>query len=129
MKVEFFVMENASRQQALRELCLLVEKIWQDKESAYIYVNTEEEADYLDKLLWTFRDESFVPHSVKATDETPIRIGTAVPATNRRQTLINLGKTIPDFYTQFQRVIEVVYQDAELQQAARERFKQYRDAG
>jgi len=129
MKIEFFVLENASRLQALRELCLLMEKSYQAAESVYIHVNSPEEAELLDRLLWTYHDESFLPHSMKAEDAAPIMIGYTTPATTSTHTLVNMTAGIPAFYQQFQRVIEMVYQDTAIQQAARERFRQYREAG
>ncbi len=127
MKIEFLVLENATRLPALRELCQQLEQCYQNKETVYVHVNSAEEAEFMDKLLWTYRDESFVPHSLKSEDESPITIGYQAPA--NAHTLVNLTAGIPDFYLQYQRVLEVVYQEAAVQQAARERFRQYREAG
>lgn len=127
MKIEFLVLENATRLPALRELCQQLEKSYENKESVYIHVNSAEEAEFIDKLLWTYRDESFVPHSLNADDKSPITIG--YQAAVAAHTLVNLTAGVPAFYLQYQRVLEVVYQDAAVQQAARERFRQYREAG
>lgn len=127
MKIEFLVLENATRLPALRELCVQLEKSYQNKETVYIHVNSAEEAEFMDKLLWTYRDESFLPHSQDACDQAPITIGFQSPAA--AHTLVNLTAAVTDFYLQYQRVLEVVYQDAAVQQAARERFRQYREAG
>lgn len=129
MKVDFFVLEDATRLQALRELCLIVEKSYQAKETVYIHANSQEEAELIDKLLWTTREESFVPHSMSEEDAAPILLGWTTPAKYSTHTLVNLTANIPAFYQQFERVIEMVYQDATIQQAARDRFRRYRESG
>ena len=51
MKVDFYVIENASRVQALRELCLLLEAPYAEKKAIHIHVASEHDADQLDKLI------------------------------------------------------------------------------
>ena len=127
MKIEFLVFDNATKLQALREVCVQLTQCYQRKENVYVHVNSAAEAEFIDKLLWTFSDESFLPHSLLASDHAPITIGYETPVA--AHTLLNLTNTIPDSYQQYQRVLEVVYQDNDIQKAARERFRQYRENG
>lgn len=128
MQIDFYVIENASRMQALRELCLLLEKCNAEHQSVYVHVANTGEADQLDKLMWTYRDDNFLAHNLVSEGDAPIQIGIEPPNGNIH-TLVNLTDAIPAFYTQFQRVIEIVYQDPAIQNAGRDRFRQYREHG
>lgn len=128
MQIDFYVIENANRMQAMRELCLLLEKAYAEHQSVYVHVPTTGEAEQLDQLLWTYRDDNFLAHNLVSEGDAPIQIGTE-PPTSHIHTLVNLTDAIPAFYTQFQRIIEIVYQEPTIQNAARERFRQYREQG
>lgn len=130
MQVDFYVMEDGERMQALRELCLLLEAPYAAKESVFIYTNSTKESEQLDKLLWTYREDSFLAHEIQDNDSfaAPIQISHTAPV-NTGSVLVNLSHSIPAFYPQFKRIIEMVYNDAAAQQSARERFRQYREQG
>lgn len=131
MKVDFYVIDNANYQQSLLTICQLIEKAYHQQQSIYVHASSAEEASRLDDLLWTFRDDSFLPHSLyDQSDEFPASIqigcGEIVP---KHQLLINLSKEIPGFYQQFEQLIEIVFSDPTVQQLARERYRQYREQG
>lgn len=131
MQVDFYILETGNAQQSLFYACQLIEKAYQDQQKVYIHANSKEEAERLDNLLWTYKEDSFLPHQIyQETDfPPPIQIGTGNPPSDQQDLLINLNHLIPNFYTQFKRVIEIVFADPQVQQLARERFKQYRDQG
>lgn len=128
MQIDFYVIENANRIQALRELCILLEKAYANHQSVYIHLPTTSDAEQLDKFMWTYRDDVFLAHNLVSEGEAPIQLGIEPPATIAH-TLVNLTDSIPAFYSEYQRVIEIVYQDPAIQAAARERFRQYREQG
>lgn len=132
MKVDFYVLE-ANRQKSLFFACRLIEKAYAEEQKVFIYTHSAEEAEQMDNVLWTYREDSFLPHNMYDPSDVfppPIQIGFAdeVPA-QQQDILINLNKTIPPFYHQFKRVIEIVFSDPLMQQLARERYKYYRDQG
>ena len=130
MKADFYILENSNKQQAMLFACKLAEKAHAGNEKMYIHTTSADEAEKLDKLLWTYRDDSFLPHELVSADSiAPILIGHTIPANNMTGTLLNFHREIPAFYTQFNHIIEIVHNDPSVQQLARERFRQYRDAG
>lgn len=132
MKVDFYVMENMGRMQALRELCLLLETPYDAGQSVYIHTAVKDDAEQLDKLLWTYRDDSFLAHQIKepgSQNTSPILIGIDDTPTQAEGVLVNLTTQIPAFYQEFERVIEIVFSDPAAQQSARDRFRQYREKG
>lgn len=129
MKVDFYVLDAAEGQRALLFACKLIEKAYLQRNKVYVHANSKQEADRLDTMLWTFREDSFIPHDVlnpSETHSTPIQIGYTETLPAAQETLINLCSHVPAFYTSFQNVIEIVFSDPTVQQLARDRFKIYR---
>lgn len=112
--------------------CKLAEKAYQLKHTIYINTTDQPQAQQIDELLWTFNQGSFLPHELNAADkdfEEPILIGRPEQATHFHDVLINLDKSVPAFFSQFERVAEIVCGDETMRDQARQRFKYYRDRG
>lgn len=91
----------------------------------------------LDRLLWTFEALEFIPHWRGPTvDElparlhaTPVLLSTGHSARFGHDVLVNLGRDVPQAYTQYARVIEVVGRDDLDRDGARGRWRQYSAEG
>lgn len=132
MKVDFYILEAASGQKSLFFACQLIEKLYAEQKQVFVHTNSREEAERFNTLLWTYRDDSFVPHQVYQEENdtpAPIQIGIGGGPIKPVDVLVNLNQQIPAFYQQFSHVIEIVFSDPHVQQLARERYKQYRDQG
>lgn len=132
-RIDFYSLEERSRGDRFLLSCRLVERIYQgDGLRIYIHVPDGRQAQYLDRLLWTFKDQSFLPHGqLGKTDPalTPILIGQDAGPMKEDQVLINLGPAVPDFFARFERLCEPVDHDPAVCNAGRERFRYYRDRG
>jgi len=68
------------------------EKAWRLDNTVYIHAGSRADAEQLDKLLWTFRDGSFVPHGLAGrndgTESSPIMIGPEDDGVDPRDFLI-----------------------------------------
>lgn len=102
--------------------CRLAEKAYQQKLKVYIYAATQEEVTAIDTQLWTFRDISFIPHSINTfatgtqapIELPPVIIGTTAPpdaAEYKKDVLINLTQAIPDCHNDFPHLIEIIDND------------------
>jgi|SRR5579885_171017 DNA polymerase-3 subunit chi len=133
MKIDFYVLDTQSGQQSLFFACQLIEKIHTEQHRRiYVNMNSREEAERFDALLWTYRDDSFLPHDIYRQDNPnppPIQIGHHEAPDGSREVLLNLSRDFPLFHENFEHVIEIVFSDPLVQQLARERYKQYRDKG
>jgi DNA polymerase III subunit chi len=129
-RVDFYILpEQGSRE---RFTCDIAAKIRQQNLQLYIHADSREEASMLDDLLWTHKDISFLPHSLLDADDADtnsITIGWQGMSSKNTEVLINLSTSIPDFVKDFDRIVEIVPPDDPYKQQARERFKQYRQAG
>lgn len=112
--------------------CRLVRKVRQAGHRAVIYCADGQQLARLDQALWTFAPLSFVAH-VPADDRLAAR--TPVLLTDRccdlphHEVLINLGSEPPEFFSRFERLVEVVATDEDDRAAGRTRFRFYKDRG
>ena len=58
-----------------------------------------------------------------------VALGVGDHAQGHQDLLINLGADVPGFVSQFERVAEIVVEEAAIRQSARERFRFYREQG
>lgn len=131
MKVDFYVIDSNSKMQALNRLCYTLEKPYADKQTVFINTTSKEEAELIDKLLWTYRDDSFLAHELldNADDNTTIVIGANQQPNSATDILVNLQTEVPANLAQFRQVIEFVFKDSVVEQLGRDRYRQYRDQG
>ncbi len=116
--------------------CRLAGKALQQKKRVLIYAPQAQEAQKIDRLLWTSQAVSFIPHCF-ARDPlaaaTPVLIadGDEAPSGPAAscEVLLNLASVTPPFFERHERVLEVVAQDEEQVLAGRTRFKFYRERG
>ena len=125
MRVDFYLLPGAGND-ITHFLCRLLQKIYLQKLTCYLYVTAKEEEEKWDALLWTFNDISFLPHSIyqAGVENSPIYIG-HTPPINNLDVLINLTEDTPTFCQQFQRIIEVVPPDENLRVLARKKYQYY----
>ena len=112
--------------------CRLSEKILGLGHKVYLHVEGPQQAQALDKLLWTFRDGSFVPHEIYSgtgADPAPVMIGHHPDPGVEPEVLVNLTHAIPEFFSRFERVAELVGPEQEARRLSRERFRFYRERG
>ena len=131
-KIDFYILEAANERQSFHFACELIEKIYEDQKYIYIHASTQQKAEQIDTLLWTFRDISFLPHQLYSkhrNDLSPIQIGWEDEKPAHSDTVMNLSKIIPPSYKQCDHLIEIVFSDPTVQQLARERYKKYRLEG
>ena len=134
-QVEFHILSEAGDVPRLRYACKLIEQAYANGERAYVYATSDDQAKRMDDMLWTFRDQAFIPHEVSsaASPSHPLImavIGTTLDAPADFQTLmINLRDDMPEALGNFTRICEVIDADTQHKQLARERYRLYRDQG
>lgn len=131
-RIDFYVVPGADPQQRRLTACRLAEKAYRLGHRSYILTESTREDALLDDLLWTFRQNSFVPHARwhgSGHAETPVLLGHDPPPEFLHEVLINLGETIPDAYDRFARLVEIINQDEATRAAGRRRYRFYRDRG
>jgi len=134
-QVDFYVLADADADDgaARRVACRVVEKAWSQGLTVHVQAQDEQQAARMDETLWTFRQDSFVPHERWDGGDPPgarVTLGTAGGiAPNEPDVLVNLGAAVPGWFAACGRIAEVVGGDPKARAAGRERYRTYRDAG
>ncbi len=116
----------------LRTACQLSHKAMQNGVRVVLSTLDMTTADALDKLLWHYPATAFIPHGRSDAEEAalwPVVLNSGNDSFPHHDLLISLHDECVSFFSRFERVIEIVGQDAEDSRRARERFKFYRDRG
>lgn len=130
MRVEFYVLSSANPTDRLRAACQLAAKGWRHGLPVLVRCTDAAQRDELDALLWRFRAESFIPHSLIGDDAiAPVVLALDEAPVTQQGLLINLASTISPHVDRFSRVIEIVNQEPDLLAACRENFRTYRQRG
>lgn len=128
-KVDFYT----GSQDKLRTACQLSHKAMQHGVRVLLHAPDAATCDALDKLLWHYPPTAFIPHCRSHEDDAvamPVVLGHNEEVTpTHSELLISLHSECLPFFSRFERVIEIVGQDADDVRLGRERFGFYRDRG
>lgn len=116
----------------LAAACALISGAHAKKRPLVVLAPDAEVAATLDRLLWTQSQLSFIPHcraDSPLAAETPTLIADSLDQVGQCDRLMNLGLEIPAGFERFQALVEVVGQDDDDRQAARERVRVYKEKG
>jgi DNA polymerase-3 subunit chi len=126
-RIDFHV--NAPGQVA--HACRLLRKIHRAGQRAVVFGPPDVIAE-LDRSLWTFSALDFIPH-VDTRDalaaQTPILLCSEMDTAPELDLLVSLSPEPPPGFSRFERLIEVVSDDPEQLEAARGRWRHYRERG
>lgn len=114
--------------------CRLCAKALTQNARVMIYSTDTVILDKMDKLLWTYQQTSFLPHCSINDDETligvtPIVLSSRLSPAHACTILFNLDTYCPQQLEQFERVVEIASASPDDKQAARERYRSYKQAG
>ncbi len=135
MQVDFYILESAAAREQLRTACRLAEKAWHKGHRVFIHTDSKETARSLDDMLWTYRQDSFVPHALFAPVEpdaepvAPVLVGDGMAEPANIDVLINLTESVPSFADRSTRIAEIVGAGESARRAGRARYRDYRDRG
>ncbi|MFW6341564.1 MAG: DNA polymerase III subunit chi [Halothiobacillaceae bacterium] len=124
----FHIVEHDTSEAPWLVVCQICEQWVDAPERTWVWCPDEGIADHLDDLLWGFREDVFVPHSLDPEEDAPITLGADAPPEGF-QRLINLSGNVPADPQRFQEIAEVVAADETQRTAARARWKAYKQAG
>jgi len=137
MQIDFYLLAKTQPADRHHYACRLAAHA--HRQGMTVFIQTEDPAHsaLLDAMLWTFAQDSFVPHAVCAHDahdahdvvRYPVQLGPAAAPPECTGLLIALAHEPAADYARFQRIAEVVPGDDPGKAAARERFRFYRAQG
>ena len=127
-RVDFYILEDVALGALQRFACRLASKAVTGGHQVVLHNEDEQRARELDELLWHYPDRRFVPHVLQdqADVAVPITLTWSEPV-RYDGVLFNLTSTVPEFFTRFQRVVEIVVE--ETRDEGRDRYRFYRHRG
>jgi len=125
-RVDFYFIPQSGSQARLLFACRLLEKAYQQEQPVYVHLENAEKAHFFDQLLWTYRDDSFLPHQLisdeKMVFSSPLQLGYSEQPQTPASILLNLHTEIPAFHHHFQRILEIMSNEAQFKIQA-EKFR------
>lgn len=108
-RFDFYHLQESPLEQVLPKL---TEKAYATGKNIKILVGTEERVEFINSLLWTYNEESFLPHGSKKdgfAEEQPIFISADEKNENHAEILILVDGALPDvqYLTNYERVLNI----------------------
>jgi len=131
-KIDFYILKGQQAYDRQVFACRLAEKAYKLGHHIYIHTTDAEQSEQLNQALWSFRADSFVPHQLddgNANEQCPILIGHSAAPPRLMDLLINLNTEQPLFFSQFERVAEIIDDNDDIKVAGRQRFQFYKQRG
>ncbi|TLM79684.1 DNA polymerase III subunit chi [Microbulbifer harenosus] len=129
-RIDFYVLASENPGEIQTFACRLAEKAFRSGLHVLIAVDNAEQAQELDDLLWTYREDSFLPHAQQNKDQqAAIEINSGEDPGHHHGLLINLSSDIPAWFSRFERLAEIVCQHPESLTRSRTRYSHFRDRG
>lgn len=131
-QVDFYILPATEPEAQLNFVCRLTEKVLRKGHQIYIQAADEAQAKEIDRLLWEFRPDSFIPHLMVVDEkiqEVPVAIGHSEDCAHHHDVMINLCHHVPDHFSRFERVAEIVFQQENLLKAKRDDWRFYKERG
>ncbi|MBM3618785.1 MAG: DNA polymerase III subunit chi [Alphaproteobacteria bacterium] len=125
--IRFYHLTDTPLERALPQL---LEKAYGGKFRTLVKTADAESAKAMDSLLWAYDEASFLPHGLasdKNAAEHPILITSTHENTHGATLLAVTDGSLTPSPESFQRVLDIFHEDD--RDAARERWKTYKDAG
>ncbi len=109
IRVDFYHLQKAPLEHVLPKLC---EKAYATGKRIKILLGNEERVEFINSLLWTYAEDSFLPHGSKKdgfVENQPIFISASEENENQAQLLILTDGATPglDVLSQYERILNI----------------------
>ncbi len=128
-RINFYLLSHNRSSDAFLFTCHLTEKAFRTGHKVYIQTKSEQQSAWLNKLLWTFNPESYIPHQLYTAQTSianyPVIIGEKPPPAKTFSSLINICGQPSSFSTQVQRIFHIILNDDQPRSMGRIAYKSY----
>lgn len=137
-RIDFYILQDNASEARWHFACRLIEKAFRQGHRILVNLGNSIDGKTFDDLLWSFKPESFIPHSLvddssTAVAQAPVLIyqqaPTQMPFPFEQSLLINLAAEVPAVFSQFERLSEIVIQEENVLKNTREHYHFYRKGG
>ena len=110
-QIDFYVLQEQSPGGRCKLACRIVEKAYQLGHRVYVRTGNADDTNVLDDLLWTFSQNSFVPHQLSIegySRESPVVIGEHPPSTENPDVVISVADDPVSDFLAYLLIVEIV---------------------
>ena len=129
IRVDFYLLNDEQPEAVWSVACRLLEKAYMRGHRVFVYCDNQQSAEFLDERLWTYKDDSFIPHNLQGEGPLPpppVQIGYGAEPRGFNDILLNMATTIPPYFSRFRRIMEVVANDDAAKEISRNHYREYR---
>lgn len=129
MRVDFYLINDNQPDAHWLIACRLLEKAYLLGHRVFVYCEHQADAERLDELLWTYKDDSFIPHNLQGEGPEPppaVQIGYGSEPRGFNDILLNMSASIPDWSSRFRRIMEIVACNDSAKEICRDHYREYR---
>jgi DNA polymerase IIIc chi subunit len=129
-RIDFYILPDVDVSARARFTCRLAYKAASAGMNVHVHADSAAECDDIDALMWAYPRHQFLPHArgdAPDASTVPVTLGHDAPPGDRDRLLINLSASIPEFFSRFERVAEIVVEHQRPQ--LREHYRYYRNRG
>lgn len=130
--ISFYILKGDAEDARQVIACRIIAKAYYQGKHVYIHTDNSEQTEQLSKELWSFRPESFIPHSIayeQNNNDDQVLIGHGQKPPRLMDFLINLSSEQPLFFSQFDRVAEFINDNEKIKTSGREHYQFYKQRG
>jgi DNA polymerase III subunit chi len=134
-RIDFYILPDTTLDARLDFACRLAETIQRKGHRLHLHAEDEAMARELDDRLWTFRPDAYLPHALLGSElaaSVPVTLGWQGPPEPGRDAptaMLNLHPEIPEWFSRFERVAEIINQHQQVLTAKRECWQTYKQRG
>lgn len=133
-RVDFYILDAADCAGRYDFAYKIIEKAYRMGHKVFIYADSETEAKAIDEQLWQYRESAFLPHAIldqsSRSGHQASRPKVEIhwqDCGDHHDVMINLSTRLPEEFSRFDRVIEIVSQEPAVLSSTRHNYRFYKD--
>lgn len=144
-KIDFYILGSDDPAERLHLVCKLINKAANRGQRVFVHSDDLSLLEQLDECLLHFQPDRFIAHRLLNAQDAPaavaesraeptsddiesVLLSTSTP-TRTDAVFLNLAKTVPVFFSRFERTLEVVDRQESIRLDGRERYRFYKERG
>ena len=128
-KIDFHILPTNLENDVFVYVARLAQKALNKGHRVLIATPNSNQSQLVSDILWSCSPESFMAHTLIDQAQFPLQISHETNCGDHHDILINLCSDIPEYFSRFERIFEIVCQQPQWLATSRERYRFYNDHG
>ncbi len=128
-KVNFYLLKESDEAARRRFACRLAEQQTKQGQRVFLLTASQQDAQEMDQLLWSYTPESFLPHALSDANTSNVGVVVGYQARKDFGCVLNLSDTMISEYPGLSAVAEFILNDDSAKARSRTRWNSYKQLG